>query len=120
MPTRHGHMIKQPAEELDRAVDFSERLANVDAITVESVEAYEVTNQTAFDSLEPDEVELDDEDVTDELIAADPAPSVPEDTKHIQFRVIGGEAGKRYKIEVQARGDDDQVAEYDLYVDVKD
>jgi hypothetical protein len=118
-PSRHGFMQKQPSEELDRAVDFSDRLLSSTSITVDSVTAVEITNQAAGSSLEPDSAN-EGEDVSADLIAADPAPFVPTATKNVQFRVIGGEAGMRYKIEVVALGDDTQKAEYNVFVDVQD
>jgi len=101
-----GTIRKQPFEQLDRYVDFSNDLPSSNLGSIVSVTAIKKS---------------DGSDATSDVIEAiTPAPFIPSGTKKIQFRVKGGIDKVIYKITVKASGSGGQKLEADVWLNVKD
>ncbi len=98
-----GQLKKQPFEELNCAIDFSNSLAADDTITLDEFLA--TNSKTGAVS-------------TSEVIAATPAPVVDDQT--IAFRVIGGVDGDRHKITARVSVSTGEKLEADLDLFVKE
>lgn len=101
-----GTIRKQPFEQLDRYLDFSNDLPNSTLASIVSVTAIKKS---------------DGSDATSDVIeSSNPAPFIPSGTKRVQFRVKGGIDRVIYKITVKASGSGGQKLEADVWLNVKD
>ena len=97
---------KQPFEQLDRYVDFSNDLPNSDLASIVSVTAIKKSDGTDATSIVIETI--------------NPVPFIPANTKKVQFRVKGGTDREIYKITVKASGSGGQQLEADVWLNVKD
>jgi len=101
-----GTIRKQPFEELDRFVDFSNDLPDSNLASIVGVTAIKKSDGT---------------DATSAVIETiSPAPFIPPGTKKVQFRVKDGIDGEIYKITVKASGSGGQKLEADVWLNVKE
>ena len=101
-----GTIRKQPFEELDRYLDFSNDLPNSNLASIVSVTAIKKS---------------DGSDATSAVIeSSNPAPFIPAGTNKVQFRVKDGIDGEIYKITVKASGSGGQKLEADVWLNVKE
>ena len=101
-----GTIRKQPFEEVDRYLDFSNDLPNSNLASIVGVTAIKKS---------------DGSDATSAVIeTTSPAPFIPANTKKVQFRVKDGTDGEIYKITVKASGSGGQKLEADVWLNVKE